>query len=86
MGRISVLTHEFCRRKIDGDGSYLYTSFRYVNGTVEKMDNKGLRSMVALDLLCLWYILLFAELYVGTQRPTIDLKPLLSIFSPVSFT
>jgi len=47
MAKIPAISHEFRRGKVDGDGSCLYTSFRYLNGTVQTMDNKRLRCMVA---------------------------------------
>jgi hypothetical protein len=47
MDEKSTATHEFHRGKVDGDGSSLYKSFQFVNGTGGTMDNKGLRSMVA---------------------------------------
>jgi hypothetical protein len=47
MKETSAATHEFCRGKVDGDGSCLYTSFRYVNGSIDAIDNKRLRILVA---------------------------------------
>ena len=47
MGTLSATTHEFHREIIDHDDSCLYTSMRYVNGTLNAMVNKRLRSMVA---------------------------------------
>ncbi len=41
------MTYEFCRGKVDGDGSCLYTSCRYVNGSFDGIDNKRLRILVA---------------------------------------
>jgi hypothetical protein len=47
MNNLSATTHAFCRGKAAGDGSSLYTSFRYVDGISNTIDNKKLRSMVA---------------------------------------
>jgi hypothetical protein len=44
---ISMTTHEFCRDKDVSDNGCLYKSFRFLNGTLESSDNKGLRSLVA---------------------------------------
>jgi hypothetical protein len=43
----SAVTHQFCRGKVDDDSSCLYSSFRYVNGTWDTIDNKRIRSQVA---------------------------------------
>ncbi len=42
----SALTHEFRRGKVEHDVSCLYSSFRYVNGTWDTIDNKRVRSLV----------------------------------------
>jgi hypothetical protein len=40
LGIQSATTHQFCRGKVEGDGSCLYSSFRYVNRTRDAIDNK----------------------------------------------
>ena len=47
MKAASATTPKFCRVEVPGDGSCLYTSFRHVNGSLNTIDNKKLRSMVA---------------------------------------
>jgi len=47
MKAISAITHAFRRGVVDNDGSCLYTSFRYVNGTLTTSENKCLRALVA---------------------------------------
>jgi hypothetical protein len=42
----SAATHEFRYGMVNGDGSSLYTSFRYLNGILNKTDDDRLRSIV----------------------------------------
>jgi hypothetical protein len=44
---ISATTHQFCRRKVEGDGFCLYSSFRYVNRIWNTIKNERVRSLVA---------------------------------------
>src|ERR1700722_6785067 len=47
MAAISAAIHQFHRGKVDDDGSSLYASFRYVNGTFDTISNERVRSLVA---------------------------------------
>jgi hypothetical protein len=44
---VSALTHEFRRWEVKHDGSCLYSSFRYVTGNWNTMNNQRVRSQVA---------------------------------------
>jgi hypothetical protein len=44
---MTATKHEFCREQVDDDGSSLYTSFRYVTGNLDRVNNKSLRLQVA---------------------------------------
>jgi hypothetical protein len=67
----SATNNEFHRGKVDGDGSCLYSSFRYVNGIVDSIDNTRLRCMVA-DYIRKHEYLHLTVLQSGTQCKTVE--------------
>lgn len=71
MASISALTHEFRRRKVNHDGSDLYISFRFANGTLNSIDNNRVRSLVA-DYICKNENLRLLALHSGIQCTTVE--------------